>query len=88
MKINQTRGFINVATKYVGVFVCCWLTVNCSAVPERLEGKPEHHTTEGFRNTHAMPTASSKGALFVLRSIYGGQLFIQAFRMDMFYRKK
>lgn len=71
MKINQTRRFINVVAKYAGLLFFCGLMVSCTAAPERFEGMPEHHTTEGFKNIHAIPTSSSKGFLFVLRRIWG-----------------
>jgi len=71
MKINQTMRFIKISAKYAGLLCCCLLTVSCSAAPERLEGMPEHHTTEGFGNIHDIPTSSSKGPLFVLRRIWG-----------------
>lgn len=71
MKISQTRRWIEVAAKCAGLLFCCWLTLSCTAAPERLEGMPAHHTAEGFRNIHDIPTSTSKGAIFVLRRIWG-----------------
>ena len=36
-----------------------------------MERKPNHHTTTGFCNYPSVPAASSKGALFYLRRIWG-----------------
>ena len=45
------------------------LLFSCSSSPEWVEGKPEHHTNDGFRNYPIVPSSTSPGIRFYLHRI-------------------
>ena len=59
------------AMRLVNLFVMLFLVTACAQTVNLAEIKPNHHTNEGFRNIPYVETASSKGAMFVLRRIWG-----------------
>ena len=54
-----------------GLAALLFVTVGCTPTVISVGKKPNHHTTVGFRNIPYVETASSKGAMFVLRRIWG-----------------
>ncbi len=58
--------------KLASLFVVLFVVTACAQTKvDSTEIKPSHHTDEGFRNMPYVETASSKGAVFVLRRIWG-----------------
>ena len=67
-------NYILKETKIFKVFCFVFLlfsNVACSQAVISKNSEEEHHTESGFRNIPYVETASSKGALFVLRRIWG-----------------
>jgi len=44
--------------------------LSCSSSPVWVEGKPKHHTSEGFRNYPVVPSSTSPGIRFYLNRIW------------------
>lgn len=59
------------ALNLVSLLIASFVTSGCSQSVNSEGLKPSHHTDEGFSNIPYVETASSKGAMFVLRRIWG-----------------
>ena len=59
------------AWKLFGLSVALSTAVGCTLASKSTENRPDHHTSDGFRNIPYVETASSKGAFFVMRRIWG-----------------